>query len=76
MPPLSGVRVPRVTDRLARNPLIRRLAGRDYLGDVTRTYQVQVFVSDAVGLSPAQRDELRQLFLAVRTRAIAAYGKR
>lgn len=76
VPPLSGVRVPRVTDRLARNPLIRRLAGRDYLGDVTRTYQVQVFVSDAVGLSPAQRDELRQLFLAVRTRAIAAYGKR
>jgi exosortase/archaeosortase family protein len=76
VPPLSGVRVPRLMDRLARNPLIGRLLGRDYMGDLTTTYQVQVFVTDAVGLSPEQRNELQQFFWAVRRRAIEAYGKR
>jgi hypothetical protein len=75
-PPLSGVRVPRLLDRLARSPLISSLLGRGYMGDLTTTYQVQVFVSDAVGLSPEQRDELRQFFWAVRRRAIETYGAR
>ena len=73
----SGGRVRWLTimDRLARSPLISRLLGRGYLGDLTTTYQVQVFVTDAVGLSPEQQDELRQFFWAVRRRVSEAEGR-
>lgn len=63
---------PRVTAKLARSPLGSRLLGRDE-GRVAETaYQVQAFVSSAVRLSPAQRAEVRRLFVAARSQVFPA----
>ena len=60
-------------EKLARSPLGSWLLGLRYGGVAETTYQVQVFASSAVGLSAAQRAEVRGLFLSARSRAVAAY---
>jgi hypothetical protein len=64
---------PSLREKLARSPLGSWLLGQRYGGLTEATYQVQVFASNAVGLSPAQRAEVRRLFLSVRSRVVTAY---
>jgi exosortase len=64
---------PSLREKLARSPLGSRLLGLGYGGVADTTYQVQVFVSSAVGLSAAQRADVERLFLAARARAVTAF---
>jgi hypothetical protein len=66
-------RWPSLREKLARSPLGSWLQGVRYGGVTEATYQVQVFASSAVGLSPAQRAEVQRLFLAARARVLTAY---
>lgn len=59
--------------RMTRSPLGRWVLGLRRQRMSESTYQVQVFTARFAGLSPPQRDEVRRLFLTVRSHVIAAY---
>jgi hypothetical protein len=67
---------PSLREKLARSPLGSWLLGLRGGGIRQASYQVQVFASSAVGLSPAQRAATRQLFLSARSRVITACLRR
>ena len=64
---------PTIREKLARSPLGSWLLGIRYGGVADTSYQVQVFASRSVGLTAAERAEVRKLFLAARAGALNAY---
>jgi hypothetical protein len=64
---------PSLRQKLERSPLGSWLLGWRVAGETDTTYQVQVFVSGLVDLTPDQRAEVQQIFAAVRAGLLAAY---
>jgi exosortase len=67
---------PSVWEKLTRSPLACWLLGLRRRELAETTYQLQVFASGTVDLSPEQKDEVREFFLSFRAAVLAAHRGR